>query len=449
MEIMQTFRTLLLLVLFFQAFGAYAQEKPKVFVFTDIGGDPDDEQSLVRFLHYANEFDIQGFGVTSRLQHGQDIRPDIIGKHLDAYAEILPNLKIHASGFPEATTLKKTIRKGNGDWKAFGKGFDSEASDYLIEVVDKSAHTVHVLVWGGLRELAQALWKVKESRNESEVGDFVRKIQVHAIGDQDGHRNWILKNFADLKFIADGFAWQVEFGIRELAAFRGMYMTGDRRSQDLDWIKNRVYGNGPLADLYPAAGGGVPGMKEGDSPSFLGLIGNGLNVPENPEWGGWGGRYRHLRNNLYIDAPDFLEGRLNERHSVSRWRPAFQHDFMARLTWGTISFEETNHNPVAVVNGDRGLSPLFIYAAPGNTIVLDAAKSYDPDGNELEFNWFVYEEIYKPTVPILSPGEKHQTKVQFICPDLPEGTEFHVILEVTDNGTPSLTGYKRIIVQIE
>ena len=57
---MQAFRALLLLTLFFQAFCAYAQEKSVVFVFTDIGGDPDDEQSLVRFLHYANEFDIQG-----------------------------------------------------------------------------------------------------------------------------------------------------------------------------------------------------------------------------------------------------------------------------------------------------------------------------------------------------------------------------------------------------
>src|SRR5690554_2991483 len=115
---MKVFYHILLLTLFFQVFGLYAQEKPVVFVFTDIGGDPDDEQSLVRFLHYANEFDIRGFGVTSRLQHGQDVRPEIIEKHLGAYETILPNLKTHAAGFPEASALRKTVKSGKGDWEA-------------------------------------------------------------------------------------------------------------------------------------------------------------------------------------------------------------------------------------------------------------------------------------------------------------------------------------------
>ena len=30
---------------------------------------------------------------------------------------------------------------------------------------------------------------------------------------------------------------------------------------------------------------------EGDTPSFLGLIDNGLNAYRRPDWGGWGGRY--------------------------------------------------------------------------------------------------------------------------------------------------------------
>jgi len=122
---------------------------------------------------------------------------------------------------------------------------------------------------------------------------------------------------------------------------------------------------------------------------------------------------------------------------------------MARLTWGTKSFEETNHNPVAVVNGSKTNLPLFLSGRPGEPIVLDATASYDPDENELQFTWFVYEEIYKPTAPLLLPGDKHLPKIQFICPDLPEGTELHVILEVVDDGEPSLTAYKRVVVQME
>ncbi|KAF0238600.1 MAG: hypothetical protein FD181_812 [Prolixibacteraceae bacterium] len=422
-----------------------ADEKPALIVLTDIGGDTDDEQSFVRLLLYSDKLDIKSICITSRLGHGQDIKPEIAFKQLNAYKEVYPNLKLHSEGFPAPEYLISIVKKGQGDQFKFGTGFETEASNHIIDVVDKTLQTVHIAVWGGLRELAQALWNIKETRSQDEVAAFSKKIQVHAIGNQDRHRDWIIENFKDVKFIASSFVFLGEFGIRELATFRGMYMTGDVTLQDGNWVRQHIHGHGTLSDLYQLHGHGTDGMKEGDTPSFLGLIANGLNVPEKPEWGGWGGRFRLLDRNLYIDAQDFLDGTLNERHSVARWRPAFQRDFMARVKWCKEPFEKANHNPVVVVNGQPGYEPLFLETKTGSKLLFDASESYDPDGGHLSFNWFVYNEIYNPDnvkVKIFPKGKRCSLTI----PKNHSGKAIHLIIEVVDNGIPALTSYKRIII---
>lgn len=420
------------------------QEKPQVIVLTDIGGDTDDEQSLTRFLYYADHFDILALCATSRMGHGQDIRPEIIRAQLDAYGEIYPNLRLHSDDFPHPDSLFSRVREGLGNSKDLGEGFDSNASEAIIDLVDRSDALVHIPIWGGSRELAQALWRVKQSRSPEAVDAFCQKIQVHAIGDQDGHREYLIREFKALNVIANGFAWQGFTGIRELSAFRGMYMTGDQSMQDGDWVRANIHGNGPLSERYQLHGHGTNGMKEGDSPSFLGLLANGLNVPDQPEWGGWGGRYRRLRGNLYIDAPDFLDGTLNERHSVARWRKAFQSDFIARVQWAHRSYGEANHNPVVVVNGHAGTEPVLVSANAGELIRLETEGTYDPDGQELAFHWWVYEEIYRPDADLQMVYEAAGTAVTLTMPDLAPEQAIHLILEVRDTGSPSLTAYKRI-----
>ncbi|MGF1587191.1 MAG: nucleoside hydrolase-like domain-containing protein [Bacteroidales bacterium] len=426
----------------------YPQEKPAIIVLTDTGGDTDDEQSMVRFLLYSDMLDVRAICITSRMGHGQDIKPEIVYNQIEAYRSVYPNLLLHSQGYPTPDYLLSIVKYGQGDHASFGKGYDTEASGYIIQVIDESDVTVHVAVWGGLRELAQALWKVKETRTQEQVDEFCRKILVHDINDQDHHRDWITGNFPAIRFIANGYNKTGSiWGVRELATFRGMYMTGDVSMQDGDWVRKNVHGHGPLSDTYQLHGHGTDGMKEGDTPTFLGLICNGLNAAERPDWGGWGGRYRILRNNLYIDAPDFLNGKMNERHTVSRWRPAFQNDFMARLKWCVEPYGKVNRNPVAAVNGMAEKSPIFINAAPGQELVFDASESYDPDGDELSFNWFFYYEIYFPGCAVFTVSSDGS-----ICTvKVPESTgdeNLHLILEVTDNNSPSLTGYKRIIINV-
>lgn len=159
-------------------------------------------------------------------------------------------------------------------------------------------------------------------------------------------------------------------------------------------------------------------IMEGDTPSFLGLIPNGLNAPEHPEWGGWGGRYILMVSSgaegTFSDAADWAIGVNNETYlsqfaSIWRWREAYQFDFAARMQWtinnAANATEQPNHQPVAVVNGSCGI--LEIPYTLGESVVLDASESWDPDGDELSFDWFHYRE---PTfrlegdIPRISPN---------------------------------------------
>lgn len=141
---------------------------------------------------------------------------------------------------------------------------------------------------------------------------------------------------------------------------------------------------------------------EGDTPSFLGLIPNGLNAPEHPEWGGWGGRYILADSSgaqgLFSDAADWVVGINNETYlsqfaTIWRWRRAYQYDFAARMQWTTTSGGgqgSPNRQPVPVVNSSCGT--LEVPYALGESVVLDASESWDPDGDEVSFEWFHYRE---------------------------------------------------------
>lgn len=424
-----------------------ANEKPGIIVLTDIGGDTDDEQSMVRFLLYSDLFDIKAICATSRLGHGQDTKSELIRKQIKAYRIVHPNLLLHSKNFPSPDYLETVVKDGQGDQFRYGKEFDTEASDFIIKVVDEAEKTIHIVIWGGQRELTQALWRVRESKSKEQVAAFCKKIQIHAIGDQDKYRDWIVNNFKDIRYIASGFVFPGNFGVREISTFRGMYMTGDNSMQNSDWVKINIHGHGALSDCYPLNGHGTDGMKEGDTPSFLGLITNGLNIPGKPEWGGWGGRFRLLSNNVYIDGQDFLDGTLNERHTVSRWRSNFQRDFMARMDWCVEPFTNANHNPLVVVNGNSDKTHLEINAKVNEKLVFDTFGSNDPDGNSLSFKWFFYNELSQ-TDCLLIEKQSNGRKCSLTIPPRLIGKTIHLILEVSDDGSPSLSSYKRIVINV-
>ena len=146
--------------------------KQRVIVLTDITNEPDDQESLVRFLVYSNEYDVEGVVATTSVHLKDKARRDKIDELINAYEKVQPNLKKHNNEFPLAAYLRAVTKSHlplygmNG----VGQGKDSEGSDLIIQVVDKKdPRPVWVSVWGGANCLAQALWKVKATRSEDEL----------------------------------------------------------------------------------------------------------------------------------------------------------------------------------------------------------------------------------------------------------------------------------------
>lgn len=96
---------------------ALGAARPRLAVLADIGGDPDDQQSLVRLMVYANDFDLELLLASAAVTPGElkhrITRPDLIREIVDAYGQVLPNLSRHASGWPTTDELRARIVSGN------------------------------------------------------------------------------------------------------------------------------------------------------------------------------------------------------------------------------------------------------------------------------------------------------------------------------------------------
>ena len=234
-----------------------------------------------------------------------------------------------------------------------------------------------------------------------------------------------------------------------------MYRGGDTSLASSQWVKTNIHGHGALGDLYPDYRGGdiwsstmgpVRGIKEGDTPSFLSMIPNGLGDVEHPELGSWGGRFEGKGRRL-TDVPDTdldTTGDPDPRmSSVYRWRPAFQADFAARLDWCVKPYDGANHPPVVRIRGERERT-----ASAGDTVELDASGSTDPDGDDLDVAWSIYPVDPDVSGRVTIEG-RDATKARVVVPSMPAGTLIPILLTITDRGHPSLTRYGRVLLRVE
>jgi hypothetical protein len=480
-------------------------EKQRVVVMTDIANEPDDQMSMARFLVYSNQFDVEGLVAATSTWMRQRVRPDVIRTMVDAYEQVRPSLLRHQPGFPSADALRAVIVSGQPSYgmAAVGPGRRSLGADLILRAADKpDPRPLWVLAWGGTNTLAQALTQARADRSPADLDRLVARLRVYAISDQDDAGPWIRREFPSLHYIATPSTQDGEQYY--FATWTGI--SGDRFYKNAPgadfttftdaWVNANIRAKGPLGQHYP-----MPCcIHEGDTPSFLGLINNGLASSMSPAYGGWGGRYvwrtfagetrpfwtqggdAYPGKDSSRDTVVGADGRIytSDQATIWRWREAFQHDFAARMDWTIKSVGEANHNPEVIVNGIAGKAPLMLDVKAGAALTLDAAGTRDPDGNALTYAWFYYPEAGTGVpglpvatgseVPIGGGGNRDQggipsaaaggppepparvtlagasTARVSVTPRVP-GTA-HIILAVQDNGTPSLTSYRRVILAI-
>lgn len=421
---------------------AVAQEQsnqPRIITTTDLGADPDDEQSMVRLLVCANEFDIEGLIVSTGCWKKTQSDTRMLDRLVDAYGSCVDNLKVHASGFPSVEYLRSISVMGQTDYgmSDVGDDKDSPGSELIIASVDKDdPRPVWVGGWGGTNTVAQAIWKVRATRSKEELSKFLGKLRVFDILGQDDGGAWIAKNFPEVFYIrASGvYGW----------------------APSDEYLKQHIQNHGPLGAVYPDR----KWATEGDTPAFMHVYPTGLNDPDRIDQGSWGGRFdlmkksgirsmKPVTNEGDFD-PYFMFGNSAEGASaIKRWSTGYDNDFAARMDWSiTGKYEDANHHPIAVVNGDTSRQVLQVSAAAGSTVELSADGSSDPDEDALSYAWSFYQEpsSYKGEVQIEAVSSAAAT---VMLPSDAAGKNLHMILELHDDGKPNLYAYRRIIINVQ
>jgi hypothetical protein len=459
---------------------------PRVIVISDIGNEPDDQMSLVRLLLYSNELEIEGLVASTSTWQKAAVHPETMRALIQAYGRVRPNLLLHAPGWPTAGELDSRVFAGQSAYGMAATGADrmSEGAQAIIRAADRQdSRPLWISVWGGINTLAQALVQVRATRSPQELDRFVEKLRVYSISDQDDAGPWIRREFPNLFYIVQPstptggeYYYATWTGISGDAYYRNGAGASFNTVTN-DWLDINIRAKGPLGKLYPR----FLFIMEGDTPSYLGLLDNGLNAYRRPDWGGWGGRYVYRQpygethpiwtqgGDLFsrVTSQDTVVGvdglpHVSDQATIWRWREAFQNDFAARMDWTVADYAHANHRPLIDVNGKPGNAPLMIDAQVGQPLVLDASRSHDPDGQNLHFVWFHYGEaggtganLAAVTITGADTPKAVVTPTAVCRPQwLPQGPPCsgtgtaHIILAVTDHGSPQLTAYRRIIVTV-
>lgn len=442
-------------------------QRPRVIVMTD--GEVDDRSSMVRFLLYANELDIEAIIQSSSVfqQHGWSSEK-WIETQLDAYEQVYPNLIIHDPDYPTADELRKKLFVGDEDhahlvvdqnsqkripgqkpqidptdWS------DTPGSDRIVEILlDKDPRKVYISAWGGGNTAAKAFQKLK-AQYPKEYDRAISKVVMYNIWYQDGAGAYIeTYHPGATMLLCHWFSGTWDYSAQSYSAG---FVT--------DYLHN---GKNPLGEFYTQSV-----ISEGDSPSFLYNLGGGLRGWEDPTYGGWGGMFYKVPGfeNVYRDT---------DKGSFLRWVEAANRDFEVRLRWCiTPKREDANHHPIVTPVGEISRT-----VKAGEEVILEAdivdndsldieglwkkyGKIYEQQGfgkdkftkiAELRFpkfdsHWWQFKEAgtYNGHVNIEFP---YGNKISFVAPDVDKPETIHLILEAVDKGTPMLTSYARFIVTV-
>ena len=474
--------------------------KPRIIVTTD--GEVDDMDTFIRMLLYTNEFNVEGLIYSSSQWHyagdgkgtpfisempntskryGErtDLRwagTEWMQGLIDKYAKVYDNLIKHDKSYPKPEYLKNIIKVGNIDFEG-EMSKDTKGSNFIKWILlDKKPGPVYVQIWGGTNTLARALKSIEdEYKNSKKWKDIYKKVSdkaiIYAVLDQDAtYMKYIAPNWPDIKVIYNSaqfwsfaYAWPY-FVPQDLKKLLGGFW----------FAENIKFKHGALLDNYFLWGDGqkIPGdsehiqgdlreaqkqqraqydfISEGDSPAYFFILDYGLRNTEDPSFGGLGGRFVKSKTNPKRwedgkDVTDFnpITGKPDSSYPQVRWIEVLQNDFAARANWCVKEYTEANHAPIVKLNHPNNIS-----AKPGAKIQLSGSAS-DPDGNQLNYSWWQYKEAgtYEGMVTIEGSNNKEASVI--VPSNAALGKTIHLILQVSDNGTPILTRYQRVVITVK
>jgi hypothetical protein len=425
--------------------------KPRVIATTD--GEVDDRSTFVRFLLYSCDFDVVGIVQNnSKYQKSGHSKDKWVEKELDAYASVLPNLRKHNPDYPDTDYLRSIVTVGNENSSDLNVAPPNMATKntagekFIIKtLLDNDPRPVHIGAWGGCNTIASALWTLKTQYTAAQFKLACSKIRIYAIWYQDGGGQWIEDNIKEA-FIYEAYGWD---NVWDYQSYDGSPKGGTSSNpKDVQaymkpaWLDANVKKNhGPLGAITPQSY-----ISEGDTPSWFNLVNNGLESHEDYTLGGWGGRGAY-------DSPSSKPNHITDQSGVTddgdkkkmfwRWAIAAQNDFAGRMDWCVATkYADANHQPVAKIVGDNVRT-----VTPGQTVTFDATPTKDPDNNTLTYSWWQYYDADNASAKPSISNNTSKDKASLVVPN-EVGKQLHVILEVTDNGTPQLKGYQRIILNI-
>lgn len=490
----------LFLLLTMAASQAQDPDLKRTIVTTD--GEIDDVDTFIRMLLYSNEFELQGLVYSSSMWHYKgdgkgtmftsemewtkklygertDLRwpgTEWIEDLLVGYASVYPNLILHSKLYPSPEKLSGLIRIGNINFEGEMEQ-RTEGSDLIKErLLDNDHRELFLQAWGGTNTIARALKSIEEDYKNSpewpKIKDKVsRKAIIYTILDQDAtYKNYIGPKWPEIQvfynanqFWSFAYAWKRVVPPSQQPFLEGSFMGA-----------NIIRNHGPLLEKYYSYGDGQKQegdpnhfegditkisntergsfgqydfISEGDSPAFLHLVDVGLDNYEDPSRGGWSGRFELAADNpyRYEDGERIADfnpesGELDKNYPQTRWIKAMQLDFAARADWCVLPYEQANHPPaVTVATGN------LYTAQPGSTLNV-IVNATDPDGHPVALKAWAYAEAGDGTVSLKMEGNELSVTVPESARN---GEEYHVIVEGTDTGFPSLTRYGRIIIWIK
>ena len=481
---------------------SFSQEKTRLVILADMGNEPDEEQQMMHMLLYANEFDLEGLiAVTgkflrpeSKNPYKQTLHPELFHHLIDGYSEVLDNLKGHASGWPDPAYLKSIVASGQTGYgiESTGEGKPSEGSELLLEILQKDdPRPVYIVVNAGSNTLAQALKDLKESIPPHELQRIIQNIRVYENGAQDNAGAWICHEFPAIHWIRSNYQTYCYMGPgidgaknnkgsgKELGPHTWKPYAYSGIGQHQWALEHIIGGHGAFGNYYPIRQfprGGISFLEGGGTAPWLCLLVPGLSDINHPNWGGWSGRFskekvadvwsKHSSVNkdekqfspFYVFA-EVIDSWTDEEESVRydsslfapvfRWRQAFMNDLQGRMDWCKQPHEKANHNPIVSIEGFPKDQVIIHDVKAGKTVSFDASNSTDPDGDQLVYNWWVYEEAGNHS-GTMSLSNANTSAVELTIPKDAAGKEIHLILEVKDDSKiVPMYDYQRIVLRID